>query len=175
MPERKADFVCISHEAADHNYPQAASGAAQVIRGCASRQLGPYRVSGELAQTSSGQPLTLWNIECPGGLRVVHLGALSSQLDGDQVAALKGCHLLLAPVGSGAQPALSWIEQLQPARVIPMRFRTPFTRREHFPDLQSEAPFLQALKLAKENLNSGCFELTTDGAPRCLIVPHLYQ
>lgn len=61
------------------------------------------------------------------GLRVVHLGDLGHPLSEEQAKALRGCDVLMIPVGGfytiDAAVAADVVAQLQPRIVIPMHYR----------------------------------------------------
>ena len=61
------------------------------------------------------------------GLSVVHLGDLGHPLEEEQAAALRGCDVLLIPVGGtytlDGAGAAEVVQQLQPRLVIPMHYR----------------------------------------------------
>ena len=81
------------------------------------------------------------------GLTVVHLGDLGHPLDAAQTAALRGCDVLLVPVGGtytvDGDTAAAIVRALQPRVVIPMHYRgegfgfdnidTADTFHAHFP------------------------------------------
>lgn len=61
------------------------------------------------------------------GMKVVHLGDLGCELDETQTAALKGCDVLLIPIGGfytiDPTQAKEIVDQLSPRIVVPMHYR----------------------------------------------------
>lgn len=139
-----ADLVLVSHEHFDHNNVAAVSGKPVVLRGLAAggggwatidRQVGPVHVRSvptyhddtRGAQRGRNTVFVLeWN-----GLRLVHLGDLGHRLDEEAVQSIGRVDVLFVPVGGfytiDAAGATAVVQQLGPAVVIPMHYRTPAT------------------------------------------------
>jgi L-ascorbate metabolism protein UlaG (beta-lactamase superfamily) len=79
------------------------------------------------------------------GIVLCHLGDLGQTLTADQVQALKPVDVLMVPVGGnytiGPREAVTVIEQLAPAIVIPMHYKTIYTNL----DIGTVGDFLKAL------------------------------
>ena len=187
MPERPADYVCVSHEHFDHNFVAGVSGRTSVVRGCTSRQLGPAPVQGVLAHhdTQGGARkghVTIFCVQSPQGLRICHLGDTAHPLEAEQLAEIGACDVVMVPVGGGestldASLALQVLAQLKPKLVLPMHFRTPFLSRALFPIIDGLEPFLKKAQAHYkiERASDGVVRL--DGLPArptVLVVPHLY-
>ncbi len=63
-----------------------------------------------------------------GDETVVHMGDIGCDLTGDQIAVIKGCDLLMIPVGGyytiGCQKAFEMVGQIDPKVVIPMHYKS---------------------------------------------------
>ena len=59
---------------------------------------------------------------------MVHLGDLGCMLDEDQIEKIKGCHVLMIPVGGyytiGPETAKIIVEKTSPKVIIPMHYRS---------------------------------------------------
>ena len=80
------------------------------------------------------------------GKRIIHMGDLGHLLDPDTIAEIRGCDVLMIPVGGfytiDAQQAADMVKEIQPHIVIPMHYR----HGEYgFEVLGEVEPFLQAL------------------------------
>jgi L-ascorbate metabolism protein UlaG (beta-lactamase superfamily) len=136
---RPAALVTISHEHFDHNFDQAAPGAA-VLRGLTEKgdwnELN-YEFNGSRLYTvkSFHDPMggtwlgknSIFVLETPY-LRLVHLGDLGHALGEAEITLIGRTDILMLPVGGyytlPAAEALQVIEALAPAVVIPMHYRT---------------------------------------------------
>ena len=137
-----ADLVTVTHEHGDHNHVAAVGGQPVVLRGLTGggsgwaiidQQVGPVRVRTVPSYHDDAQGakrgrnaifILEWN-----GLRLVHLGDLGHLLDEATVRAIGRADVLFIPVGGyftiDAAQATAVVEQLKPAVVIPMHYRTP--------------------------------------------------
>lgn len=118
----QANEVLCSHDHFDHNYRTAVT-----VKGSKS----PFRITpvetfhddqrGELRGTNTV------HIMRAEGLTVIHLGDLGHQLNREQTAALRGCDVLLIPVGGtytvDPAGAKAVTETLAPRIVVPMHYR----------------------------------------------------
>ena len=120
-----ADEVFCSHSHGDHN-------AAGCVGTPEKRYVGPQPVI-EVISTfhddDGGSKRGMNNITkiTSGGETVVHMGDIGCDLTGEQAAALKGCDLLLIPVGGfftiDCQKAYEMCRQIDPKAVVPMHYR----------------------------------------------------
>lgn len=132
-----AHAVTISHEHADHNYAGGGGEDAEIMRGLTPqgdwnnvdqrvRDLRIYTVGETLHGRGLGNN-SIFVFETTD-VRVVHLGDLGHTLDGETVKRIGRVDVLLIPVGGhytlSLQDALEVVEQLSPALVIPMHYRT---------------------------------------------------
>lgn len=185
MPVRPADYVCVSHEHFDHNNVAAVSGRVVVVRGGVSRKLGPIALTAVLApHDDDGERglVTIFKLQAGQGPSIVHLSDLGAPLDGEQLAELGSCDVVLAPIGGcgntlDAAAALRVADQLKARLVVPMHYRTPFLSRTLFPDCDGLDGFLKLAKAsyAVERAPEGVVRLDKlPGRPTVLVVPHLY-
>lgn len=118
----KANMVICSHEHFDHNY----------VKGV---EVTPKENPFEISYLDS------FHDDCQGakrgtnkiailkseGKRIVHMGDLGHMLSADAINTLKGCDVLLIPVGGcftiGPEDALKLIDLINPNMVIPMHYR----------------------------------------------------
>ena len=107
-----------------------------------------------------------------GGLTVVHMGDLGHLLSEEQAAQLRGCDVLLCPVGGtytvDAAGAAAVVAQLQPRVVIPMHYRGADFG---FDNIDTVEPFLEhfAPDIVRR-YNSNTLELTADTAPQVAVL-----
>lgn len=117
------DHVLCSHEHFDHSYCEELTlrqggespFAVTVVDTFHDEQQGSLRGTNKIHQLSAE------------GMRVVHLGDLGHPLSEAQAESLRGCDVLLIPVGGfytiDAAVAADTVAQLQPRVVIPMHYR----------------------------------------------------
>lgn len=137
-----ADLVTVSHEHGDHNHVAAVGGEPLILRGLTGggsgwatidQRVGPVQVRSVPAYHDDAQGakrgrnaifILEWN-----GLRLVHLGDLGHLLDTATLQAIGRADVLFVPVGGyftiDAAQATAVVDQLKPAIVIPMHYRTP--------------------------------------------------
>lgn len=154
-----ADLVLITHEHADHNAAEAASGDPVVIRSTAGTLDSPVgevvAVASEhddVAGTARG-PNTIFAFELDG-LRVCHLGDFGQPaLRPEQQAALGAVDVLFVPVGGGptvgGESAAAVVRALAPRLLVPMHYRTAAVNFLDPPDA-----FLDALGARIERLEA---------------------
>ena len=127
----EADIVTVSHDHADHNYVAGVPGNPVIVResaevsGISFRAIDSYH---DDARGTERGPNRIFCFEVDG-IRVCHLGDLGEPLSAEQQAAIGTVDVALIPVGGhftiDAQGATQAIDQLQPAVVIPMHYKTP--------------------------------------------------
>lgn len=139
-----ADIVVISHEHEDHAEYQNLPNHPLVIRTSAQAQGIGFDVISTYHDAEQGNRRGVNRVTCfeMDGIRVCHLGDLGHVLNSEQVQAVGKVDLLLIPVGGtftlGPAEADQVVEQIQPAIVVPMHFKTA---RCAFP-IETAEPFL---------------------------------
>lgn len=132
MPRVEADIVTISHQHADHNFVSGVSGNPFVVAGPGEYEIKGTDVLGvatfhDREQGASRGRNTAYQITIDE-IKVCHLGDLGHQLTPDQAEELNGAEILMIPVGGvftiDAKEAMAVVNQLEPAIVIPMHFKT---------------------------------------------------
>lgn len=164
-----ANAVLCSHEHFDHN-------ARQVVPVPLIERPSPFTV----------ETMDTFHDDCGGekrgkntahilrteGMTVVHLGDLGHLLSEEQAIHLRGCDVLMIPVGgtytiTGAEAAQT-VQQLQPRIVIPMHYRCS---RYGFDVLDTVEPFLESLPdWQVHRLDGSTLELNGN-APKGIVLP----
>ena len=125
-----ADAALVSHDHADHNYPQGLPGSPLVLRG--SGQVKDIQVKAidthhDESQGSERGPNLVFTFAVDG-VDTCFVGDLGHQLSSEQVKAIGSVDLLMLPVGGyftvDAEGAAKVVEALNPRIVIPMHFKT---------------------------------------------------
>ena len=132
MGEPRAMAVTISHQHTNHNHWEGVDGDPKVLRGPGEYELSGIYITGIMSQAGEGDPAskrnTVYLIEMDG-LRLCHLGDVSSSLTNLQVEGLLPVDILFLPVGGGCTVevpvAREMIHALAPKLVIPMHYRVP--------------------------------------------------
>ncbi len=131
----EADLVLVTHEHVDHNAVEVIGGSPTVLRSTAGRLESPVgeivaiaSEHDEAAGTQRG-PNSIFVFELDG-VRVCHFGDFGQRtLRPEQAEAIGSVDLLFLPVGDGptigAEQAVGIAEELRPAWVVPMHYRTP--------------------------------------------------
>lgn len=128
-----ADIVTVSHDHNDHNAWQNLSGNPLVIKQVGDFELGGIYIKGVASYHDQKKGLlrgqnTIYRIKAEG-ITLAHMGDLGHILSREQVEALGKIDILLLPVGGtytiDAEQAKQVLEQINPAIVIPMHFKTP--------------------------------------------------
>lgn len=118
-----ADLVLCSHGHGDHN----ASSCVTLSGSPSAFTVTKIATYHDEVQGAKRGPNTI-HIISDGKCRVAHLGDLGCALPPEQLQALKGLDVLMIPVGGfftiDAAQAKALVEQLQPAAVIPMHYRS---------------------------------------------------
>lgn len=132
MPEIKADVVLISHNHTDHNNASAGGESSEVITGPGGLSKSGLSIRGieSYHDQKKGRLRGKNTIFCfrLDGINVCHLGDLGHILSPAQIEEIGPVDLLFLPVGGrytlDARGADEVIEQLHPALVVPMHYRT---------------------------------------------------
>jgi L-ascorbate metabolism protein UlaG (beta-lactamase superfamily) len=154
-PRVSADVVTVSHNHPDHNDYKSVSGTSRRDKPFIIQYPGEYEVSGisvfgipSFHDANTGQDRgrnTMYLIQIDD-VAVVHLGDLGHILTDKQVEAVGDVDVLLLPVGGiytiGAKEAVEIVNQLQPAYVIPMHFRTKRHSKKTFGELSTVDDFI---------------------------------
>jgi L-ascorbate metabolism protein UlaG (beta-lactamase superfamily) len=138
----ECDIVTISHEHHDHNDTSGVKGQPKILRGL-EENTGKFReITMELGDSSfrslpsfhdsqrgmnrGSNAIFLMNL---GGLKIAHMGDLGHVPDVEVIEALKGCDLLLIPVGGhftiDGKTAAEVTKAISPKIVSPMHYLTP--------------------------------------------------
>ncbi len=126
-----ADIVTVSHDHADHNYPQGVPGNPVVVTSSGEVSGISFEVIESFHDDARGAQRGSNRIFCfeVDGIRLCHLGDLGHPLTAEHVAAIGEVDVLLIPVSGTATidagRATEMVAQLRPAVVIPMHFKTP--------------------------------------------------
>ncbi|MBM3463895.1 MAG: MBL fold metallo-hydrolase [Armatimonadetes bacterium] len=143
FPTLAADIVTVSHEHRDHNADWRISGTPNVVKRTAN-----FPVEHEIPVKRTGERLTFYGLPSfhdkfsgrrrgpntiwhwyMDGIHFVHLGDLGHLLNDQQLAALEKVDVLFLPVGGHCvlEPteAALVLNQLTPALVFPMHYKTP--------------------------------------------------
>jgi len=134
VPAHDADLLLITHEHVDHNGAEVVGGDPHTVRSTAGRF--PTPVSEVIAVASEHDdragtvrgPNTIFVLELDGA-RVCHMGDFGqAALRPEQREAIGAVDVLFVPVGGGptldAAGAARVVEELRPAVVVPMHYRT---------------------------------------------------
>ncbi|OGY18297.1 MAG: hypothetical protein A2900_04610 [Candidatus Chisholmbacteria bacterium RIFCSPLOWO2_01_FULL_50_28] len=174
MPRVSADIVTVSHFHKDHCYTSGVSGTARRTEPFLIQAPGEYEISGisvfgvscfhdGKSGTERGKN-TVFTIHVDD-VSIVHLGDLGHRLSDQEIEAMGSCDILLVPVGGvyslDPKEAIEVVNQLQPAVVIPMHYRTPkhnpkvFGKLATLEDFLHEGGFEQAARTEKLTLAKG--------------------
>jgi L-ascorbate metabolism protein UlaG (beta-lactamase superfamily) len=129
-----ADLLLITHEHRDHNAAEQVGGEPHTVRSTAGRFETPI---GEVVAIASEHDMRAGTERGPntifvfrlGGFAVCHFGDFGqAALRPEQREAIGEVDILFLPVGGGptvgGAPAASIVEELSPALVVPMHYRT---------------------------------------------------
>jgi len=168
LPQVEADLVVISHDHSDHNNVSVVQGHPEIIK-----EPGVYEKNGIKLEIFStfhdevgGQKRGKNNVARleAEGIYLIHAGDLGIVPSDEELSPWKPVDILLLPVGGiftiDAQGAQELVYKLSPRLVIPMHYRTKYTKFE----LNSLEPFLQGFREVKR-LGSSEIEITSETLP----------
>lgn len=128
-----ADLVTVSHDHHDHNASHLLSGSPPVIKQAGETHFGEITIQGirvfhDKKNGALRGPNIIFKISAEG-INLVHLGDLGHVLSKEHIGLLGRVDVLLLPVGGNytidAGDAFEVYQQLHPAVVIPMHYKTP--------------------------------------------------
>ena len=161
------DLVTVSHDHADHNYVKGLQGNPKVISGEGIKKERDIRFVGiaSFHDQREGKDRGANTIFCWGmdEISICHLGDLGEALSASQIAQIGKVDILLIPVGGyytiDAAQASTVVDQLKPALVIPMHFKTkvlnfPVGKVEDFTRNYRKVRFFESseFEITKESL-----------------------
>lgn len=144
----EANEVLISHEHRDHCYKEG-------VKLRPARQ-SPFTISTmetyhDVVKGRVRGMNTIHILECDG-MKLVHLGDLGYRLEPEQLEAVKGCDVLMIPVGGiytiEPESAFHLTEKIMPRVTIPMHYQVEghsnwrIRRREYYTEIFYEQPIL---------------------------------
>jgi L-ascorbate metabolism protein UlaG (beta-lactamase superfamily) len=155
LPSISADIVTSSHDHHDHNAVEKVAGTARRAKPFVISYPGEYEVGGisvfgypsfhdekEGAERGNNTIYVIFIDE----LRVCHLGDLGHELTSEQLDQIGTVDILLCPVGGkytiDGKTATKVIQQLEPAIIIPMHYRTD-KHGKGFDEVNTLADFLK--------------------------------
>ena len=132
MDSPSSQAVTISHHHPHHSYQEGVTGAPRVFLGPGEYEYLGILIRGLLTPRGQGDPEdkrnTAYHMEMDG-VRLCHLGDVSSSLSARHVDELTPVDVLFLPVGEvctvGLDQALEMIRELRPKMVVPMHFSLP--------------------------------------------------
>jgi L-ascorbate metabolism protein UlaG (beta-lactamase superfamily) len=132
LPEIKADVVLISHDHTDHNNASAGGESSEVITGPGGHSKLGLSIKGieSYHDREKGRLRGKNTIFCfqMDGINICHLGDLGHILSRAQIDEIGPVDLLFLPVGGrytiDARGGDEVMEQLHPALIVPMHYRT---------------------------------------------------
>ncbi|OGO01205.1 MAG: hypothetical protein A2Y90_06800 [Chloroflexi bacterium RBG_13_52_12] len=125
-----ADIVTVSHEHGDHNNVGAVKGNPKVVKASAEVKGIKIKAVPAAHDDKNGSQRGKNTIFCfeVDGINVCHTGDLGHTLTAEQVKAIGKVNVLMVPVGGfftiDAATASKVCDQLKPAVIIPMHFKT---------------------------------------------------
>jgi len=173
LPQVEADLVVVSHDHFDHNNVSLVRGHPEIIK-----EPGVYEKNGikveifstfhdEVGGKKRGKN-NVARLELEG-MSLIHAGDLGIIPPDEELSSWKTVDILLLPVGGiftiDAQEAQELVSKLSPHLVIPMHYRTEYTKFE----LNPLEPFLQGFREVKR-LGSSEVEVTREILPTNLEV-----
>ena len=133
LPDLKhvdADVITVSHRHHDHCAVERVGGTPVIKESCAPETLSGFSIRGfstfhdEVKGAKRG-PNTIFLIEADGQ-RIAHCGDLGHMPDDAAIEALRGCDVLLIPVGGvftvDGKTAWAITKRIAPKTVVPMHF-----------------------------------------------------
>ncbi len=148
IKDLEADELLITHEHRDHCYRD----GVKLRRG----RISPFTITSmetyhDVMRGAVRGMNTVYFLEA-NGQTAVHLGDLGISLKGEQLERVKGCDVLMIPVGGiytiEPEAAFYLVEKLMPRVVIPMHYQMPghsnwrLRKLEYFSEIFLEQPIL---------------------------------
>jgi len=132
LPPLQADIVTSSHSHPDHDNVAAGGSGALAVTTVDGAETAGLRIRGVSAwhdaKEGASRGANIIFIVEADGLRVCHCGDLGHELDEARLRAIGRVDVLLVPCGgmasAGPKLAARLVEQLDPAIVVPMHYRT---------------------------------------------------
>lgn len=150
LPAIEADVITVSHRHHDHCATERIGGSPVVKETCEKETIAGFEICGYFTYHDEARGKlrgtnTIFSVEADGQ-RVVHCGDLGHMPDEDTIRALKGCDVLLIPVGGvytiDGRTAWELTRRIAPKAVVPMHFASPELKFR----LESPDAFLAAAK-----------------------------
>ena len=154
------DLVTVSHDHADHNFVKGLRGNPKVISGAGIKEERGIRFAGIASfhdqregKDRGANTIFCWEMD---EISICHLGDLGEALSASQVAQIGKVDILLIPVGGyftiDAAEASIIVDQLKPALVIPMHFKTevlnfPVAKVEDFTRYYKKVRFFESSEI----------------------------
>lgn len=133
FPHVTADVITVSHRHHDHCATERVGGTPIVKESADPETLAGFSIRGfrafhdEVKGAKRGTN-TIYLIEADGE-RIVHCGDLGHMPDEETLAAIRGCDVLLLPVGGvytvDGKAAWAIAKRIAPKTVVPMHYQTP--------------------------------------------------
>ena len=150
MPKTKAEIVTISHQHKDHNCLDNIEGEPFIIQAPGEYEVGDVSVFSlktfhdDVKGAQRGTNV-IYNIQMED-ISLCHLGDLGHKLNDRQLEKVNGVDVLFVPVGGvftlGPKQVIEVINQIEPAIIIPMHYRTSRHDQDKFGKLFSLKDFL---------------------------------
>ena len=133
LPRVTADVITLSHRHHDHCAVERVGGSPIIKESAEPETLAGFSIRGfhafhDEAKGAKRGANTVFLIEADGQ-RFVHCGDLGHMPDEETIAAIKGCDVLLLPIGGvytvDGKTAWAIAKRIAPKTVVPMHYATP--------------------------------------------------
>jgi L-ascorbate metabolism protein UlaG (beta-lactamase superfamily) len=132
--KQRAEIVTLSHDHPGHTATDMVSSEFRLINGPGEYEISDVFITGirtyhdnERGAVHGRNTVYVVDVE---GVSICHLGDLAHELTDEQAEAIESIDVLLAPVGGGpgldAARAVAVVNQIEPAVVVPIQYRTPY-------------------------------------------------